>query len=121
MQSNKGFSLDRNENNFFHWMIRLDVNPNNFGHKPQSKRSSGLLEIRKSNIFEPHREKTCVRGHRPGLSQTGLMARGSKFRVHEAECLYYLCSEIKGAVKLCNYPSADRGLCFHIHKKQSLS
>ena len=72
-------------------------NPNNFGQKPQYKRSSGLFEARKTKIFEPPNEKTCVRGHRPG----------SKVLIHEAECLYYLCSEIRGADQLCDFHSAD--------------
>ena len=46
-----------------------------------------------------------LRGFRPGLTQTGAeqlqkMARGLKFRIYEAEGLYYLCSENKGADQL---------------------
>ena len=44
-----------------------------------------------------------------------------KFRIHEAECLYYLYSEMKGDVQLCDYRSIDRDLCFHIRKKRILS
>ena len=44
------------------------------------------------------------------------MVRGLKFRIHEAEGLYYLCSENKGADQLRSYCAADLRLCFRICK-----
>ena len=47
------------------------------------------------------------------------MARGLKFRIYEAEGLYYLCSKNKGADQLCGYHIGDTAnlqLCFCISK-----
>ena len=49
------------------------------------------------------------------------MARGLKFRIHEEEGLYYLCSEKKGADQLRGYREADLRLCFRICKKPVFS
>ena len=59
-------------------------------------------------IYEPRREKTCIRGSRPGQIQTGPagcpdtedVARGLKFRIYEVEGLNYLCSENKVAEQM---------------------
>ena len=41
--------------------------------------------MREKGTYEPRHEKTCLRGLRPGKTQTGLLsyrlARGSKFRI----------------------------------------
>ena len=59
---------------------------------------------------EPRRKKTCLRGFRPGSTQTGLYSNrrrletNLKFRIKKVEGLYYLSSENKGAdrtVYLC--------------------
>ena len=65
-------------------------------------------------VYEPRCEKTGLRGFRPGPTQTGLKARGLKFRIYEVEGLYYPCSENKGA-------EADLRLCFRICKNPVLS
>ena len=54
------------------------------------------------NTYEPRREKTDLRGFRPGLTQTDLyqlqkQVRSLKFRTLENKGLYYPCSENKGA------------------------
>ena len=49
------------------------------------------------------------------------MARGLKFRIYEAEGLYYPCSENKGADQLRSYCKADLRLCFRICKKPVFS
>ena len=36
-------------------------------------------------LYEPHHEKTCIMGFQPGLTQTGLQARGLKFLIKEVE------------------------------------
>ena len=45
------------------------------------------------------------------------MVRGLKFRIYEAEGLYYPCIENKGADQLHGYREADQRLCFRICKK----
>ena len=42
------------------------------------------------------------------------MARGLKLGILEAEGLYYLCSENKGADQLRAYREADLRLCFRL-------
>ena len=46
------------------------------------------------------------------------MARCLKFQIQEAEGLYYLCSENKGADQLRGYREADLRLCFRICKNR---
>ena len=58
--------------------------------------------------------------NRPVKSQK--MVRGWKSRIYKVEELYYLCSDKKGADKLCSYCKADHckadlHLCFRIGKK----
>ena len=65
---------------------------------------------------EPRCEITCLRGFRPGPTQTlavqpQKMVRGLKFRIKEVEGLYYLSSEKKGTDQL---GGADLRLCFCI-------
>ena len=71
-------------------------------------------------IYEPHREKTGLRGFRPCPTLTGLynhkMDRSLKFCIKEVKGLYYLCSENKGAHQLRGYREADLRLCFRICK-----
>ena len=43
--------------------------------------------------IDPHREKTCPRGFRPGPTQIRQMAGGLKFRFWDEEELYYLFSK----------------------------
>ena len=43
-----------------------------------------------SFAVEPRCEKTGLRGFRPGPTQTGLYARGLKFRIYEVEGLFYV-------------------------------
>ena len=45
-------------------------------------------------------------------------ARGLKFQNYEAEGLYNLCSDNKGADQLRSHRAADLHLCFHICKIQ---
>ena len=47
--------------------------------------------------YEPSREKTCIRGFRPGPILTEKKARGLKFQLLEAEGVAYLFRERKGA------------------------
>ena len=49
------------------------------------------------------------------------MARRLKFRIKEAEELYCLCSEGKGADMLCSDREANLRLCSRICKKQVFS
>ena len=69
--------------------------------------------------------KTCLRGFRPGPTQTGLYShkifRGLKFWVKEVEGLYYPCSENKGTDQLRGYREADLCLCFRVCKKPIFS
>ena len=67
---------------------------------------SGVITMRKtfnSLIFEPCHEKTCLRGFRPGLTETRLYSQrrwlGLKFGIKEVDVyvLHYLCSENKGS------------------------
>ena len=59
--------------------------------------------------YEPCREKTCLWGFRPVLTQNGICSHSRWLEALKVEGLYYLCSENKGA-ELC--------YCFHICKKQ---
>ena len=49
------------------------------------------------------------------------MARGLKFRIYNAEGLYYLSSENKGADQLRGHPETDLRLCFRIYAKRLFS
>ena len=68
-------------------------------------------------LHEPRREKTYLRGFRPGPTQTGLYnnrkwLENLTFLVKIVEGLFFLCSERKG---LGNHP-ANLCLCFRIFK-----
>ena len=68
---------------------------------------------------EPRREKTSLRGFRPGLTaQTGLKVWNQD--VEEFHCLY-LYSENRGADQLRDYRTADLRLCFCICKNRVFS
>ena len=44
--------------------------------------SNDLLDLQQDLVSsEPRREKTCLPGFRPSLTQTGLMARDMKFQI----------------------------------------
>ena len=77
---------------------------------------------RRKCVFEPRREKTCLRDfrHKPGCISAE-DSRRLKFWSYEVEGLYYLCSENKGADQLRNYCAADLSLCFRICKKPIFS
>ena len=104
----------------------------------QSKdsRNRPIVVTDRPDAVGPRREKTCLRGFRPGLTQTGLygssgfptrsdtnrpvqsqkMVRGWKFWFLEEEGLYYLCSKNKGADQLRSYREAGLRLCFRTCK-----
>ena len=70
---------------------------------------------------EPRRQKTGLRGFRPGPTQTGLRSlrkclEAWKFCFEEGEELYYPCSKNKDADQLRGYREADLRLCFRICK-----
>ena len=72
---------------------------------------------------EPRRQKTGLRGFRPGPTQIGL---GNHRRWLEARNFgtrkkYYPCSENKGADQLCGYRTTDLRLCFRICKNPVFS
>ena len=76
--------------------------------------------------YEPQRQKTGLRGFRPGPTQNRAgqslkMARDLKFRIWKAEGLYYPCSENKGADQLRGHREADLRLCFRICKNPVFS
>ena len=76
--------------------------------------------------FEPRRQKTGLRGFRPGPTQTGLYShrrwlRDLKFRIWKAEALYYPSGENKGADQLRGHREADLRLCFRICKNPVFS
>ena len=54
------------------------------------------------------------RPHTNQAVQPHNMARGLEFHTYEVEALYYLCSENKGADRLCDYRTANLRLCFRI-------
>ena len=63
------------------------------------------MEIKKKK--EQHRKKTCLRGFRPGPTQTGLYNHSRwTTDLKKVDGLYYPCSEHKGA--------DDLHLCFRI-------
>ena len=66
--------------------------------------SSHELLFRK--IIEPRQEKICLRGCRPGPTQTGLYGHRSRWKG-----MYYLCSANK---EWLPSSSAELRLCFHI-------
>ena len=70
------------------------------------------------NAYEPRREKTGLRGFRPGSTQTGMCSQkdSKKFWIKKVEKLYYLYRENKGADQLRGYCEADLRLCFRIGK-----
>ena len=49
------------------------------------------------------------------------MARGLKFRIQEAEELFYLCCKNKGADQLRSHCAADLGFCFFAYAKNQFS
>ena len=73
--------------------------------------------------FEPRREKTGLRGFRPGLTQTSMYCRhrSVKFRKKEGEGFYYPYSENKGADQLLSYCKADLPLSFRTGKNPVFS
>ena len=79
-----------------------------------------MIILRKFIIspYEPHREKTCLRGFRAGSTQnravqSQMIVRGLEFRIYKAEGFYYLCSEKNEADQ-----AADQRLYFRIWEKQ---
>ena len=67
-------------------------------------------------------DKTCLRGFRPGPTQTGLYNHRRRLEAKEVEELYYLCKENKGAYQLHGYRAADLCLlCLRKCKKQVFS
>ena len=71
--------------------------------------------------IEPRREKTGLRGFRPGLTQTDLYSHRSRLRIQEEEEFYYPSSKNKGADQLRTYCEADLRLCFRIDKNPVFS
>ena len=70
---------------------------------------------------EPHREKVCLWGFRPGLTQTRLyypqkIARGLKFWSQDIESLF-LCRENNDTDQLRGYHAADLRLFLALYAK----
>ena len=85
-----------------------------------------LIERLSLLLYELRRQKTGLRGFRPGPTQTRLRnqlneARNLKFQIKEVEGLYYPCSENKGADQLRGKREADLRVCFRICKNPVFS
>ena len=69
------------------------------------------------SAFEVRREKTCILGFQPGLTQTRLYSYMLKISNLESREIV-LCRVNKAADQLRGYRTADLSLCFCMCKKQ---